>query len=43
MAQPGITAPIVSATSLTQLEDIMKAASITLDKQALSRLDRVSA
>ncbi len=43
MAQPGITAPIVSATSLTQLEDIMKAAMITLDKQALSRLDRVSA
>ncbi len=43
MAQPGITAPIVSATSLTQLEDVMKAASITLDKQALSRLDRVSA
>jgi len=43
MAQPGITAPIVSATSLTQLEDIMKAATITLDKQALSRLDRVSA
>jgi aryl-alcohol dehydrogenase-like predicted oxidoreductase len=43
MAQPGITAPIVSATSLPQLEDIMKAATITLDKQALSRLDRVSA
>ncbi len=43
MAQPGITAPIVSATSLAQLEDIMKATEIKLDGQALSRLDRVSA
>jgi len=43
MAQPGITAPIVSATSLAQLEDVMQAATVSLDKQALSRLDRVSA
>jgi aryl-alcohol dehydrogenase-like predicted oxidoreductase len=43
MAQPGITAPIVSATSLRQLEDVMKATTITLDKKALGRLDRVSA
>jgi aryl-alcohol dehydrogenase-like predicted oxidoreductase len=43
MAQPGITAPIVSATSLKQLEDVMKAPMIALDKSALDRLDRVSA
>lgn len=42
MAQPGITAPIVSATSLAQLEDIMAAADLTLDAAALSRLDRAS-
>jgi aryl-alcohol dehydrogenase-like predicted oxidoreductase len=43
MAQPGVTAPIVSATSLKQLEDVMKGAAITLDRKALDRLDRVSA
>lgn len=43
MAQPGITAPIVSATSLAQLQDVMKTTAITLDRKALDRLDRVSA
>lgn len=43
MAQPGVTAPIVSATSLIQLNDIMHAATIKLDAKALDRLDRVSA
>ncbi len=43
MAQPGVTAPIVSATSLAQLQDVMKGAAITLDRKALDRLDRVSA
>jgi aryl-alcohol dehydrogenase-like predicted oxidoreductase len=43
MAQKGITAPIASATNLTQLADILRAAEITLDRAALDRLDRVSA
>ncbi len=43
MAQKGVTAPIASATNLTQLADILRAAEITLDRAALDRLDRVSA
>jgi len=43
MAQPGITAPIVSATSLAQLDEVLRSAEITLDRKALDRLDRVSA
>lgn len=43
MAQPGVTAPIVSATSLAQLEDVLNAAEISLDHAALDRLDRISA
>jgi aryl-alcohol dehydrogenase-like predicted oxidoreductase len=43
MAQDGITAPIVSATSLAQLDEILRAAELSLDKAALGRLDRVSA
>jgi aryl-alcohol dehydrogenase-like predicted oxidoreductase len=43
LAQPAITAPIVSATSLAQLDDVLDAAKITLDKEALARLDKASA
>ncbi|QSA97063.1 aldo/keto reductase [Methylococcus sp. EFPC2] len=43
MAQPGVTAPIVSATSLAQLEDTLRSAEISLDRTALDRLDRISA
>jgi len=43
IAQPGVTAPIVSATSLKQLEDVMQATEIKLDARTLGRLDRVSA
>jgi aryl-alcohol dehydrogenase-like predicted oxidoreductase len=39
MARPSVTAPIASATSLTQLKDIMKAASIKLDRDAIAKLD----
>lgn len=42
LAQPGVTAPIVSATSLAQLEEIMAAPGLVLDAPALSRLDRAS-
>ncbi|HUZ64268.1 MAG TPA: aldo/keto reductase [Acetobacteraceae bacterium] len=43
VARPGVTAPIASATSLAQLEDLMKAARLTLDPAAIDQLDRASA
>lgn len=42
MAQPGITAPIASATSLAQLEELVAAARLRLDDEALRRLDEAS-
>ena len=42
MAQPGITAPIASATSVLQLQELMGAARLVLDADALADLDRVS-
>ena len=43
MAQPGITSPIASATSLDQLHELTAAAQLTLDAKALARLDQASA
>ncbi|MEJ0094247.1 MAG: aldo/keto reductase [Methylocella sp.] len=43
LAQPGVTAPIVSATSVKQFEETAKAATIKLDAQALQLLDKASA
>jgi aryl-alcohol dehydrogenase-like predicted oxidoreductase len=43
IARPGITAPIASATSLAQLEDLVKAASLRLDAEAIGALDQASA
>lgn len=43
MAQPGITAPIASATRLSQLQELMGAARLVLDAEALSSLDAASA
>ena len=42
MAQPGITAPIASATQVTQLKELLGAASLVLDAEALAALDRAS-
>jgi len=42
MAQPGITAPIASATSLPQLEELIAATRLSLDSAALDRLDAAS-
>ena len=42
MAQPGITAPIASATSLPQLEDLFAATRLKLDPATLARLDVAS-
>lgn len=43
IAQPGLTAPIVSATSLEQLNEIMAAARLELDGDDLALLDGASA
>jgi aryl-alcohol dehydrogenase-like predicted oxidoreductase len=40
--QPGITAPIASATSLAQLQSLINAATLQLDAAALALLDEVS-
>ena len=42
-ARPGITAPIASATSLAQLEELLKGAQLKLDKASIAELDRASA
>jgi aryl-alcohol dehydrogenase-like predicted oxidoreductase len=42
MAQPGITAPIASATSVPQLEELIAATRLQLDSAALDRLDTAS-
>lgn len=39
MAKPGITAPIASATSVAQLEELMGAARLVLDADAMRALD----
>lgn len=43
MARPSITAPISSATSVEQLEDLIAAADLTLSPDQLARLDDASA
>jgi aryl-alcohol dehydrogenase-like predicted oxidoreductase len=42
MAQPGITAPIASATSLPQLEELFAATRLQLDAAQLEQLDAAS-
>lgn len=41
--QPGVTAPIASATSLSQLESMVRAGSLELSADDISRLDAASA
>ncbi|WP_343735902.1 aldo/keto reductase [Acidovorax sp.] len=43
MMQPGITAPIASATSVAQLHELVKATQLQLDSDALAQLDAASA
>ena len=43
MAQPGLTAPIASATSVTQLQELMGAAQLSLSAEDLKALDAASA
>jgi aryl-alcohol dehydrogenase-like predicted oxidoreductase len=42
MARPGVTAPIASATSLAQWRDLAAAATLTLDRPAMDRLEAAS-
>lgn len=43
IAQPAITAPIVSATKVEQLDDLVAAVKLKLDRDALAELDAASA
>jgi len=43
MARPAVTAPIASATSLDQLEDLIGAAGLRLDDAAMEKLESASA
>lgn len=43
MARPGLTAPIAGATSVEQLHELLGAARLSLDAEAIAQLDRVSA
>ena len=43
MAQPGIAAPIASATDEKQLESLVAAAELKLDRAALEKLSAASA
>ena len=43
MARPAITAPIASATSLEQMEDLIASARLKLDAEAIKALDSASA
>ena len=42
LAQPGITAPIASATSVKQMDDLFAATRLQLDAASLNRLDAAS-
>ena len=43
MAQPGVTSPIASATTLEQLQDLVRASQLRLDGEVLALLDGASA
>jgi aryl-alcohol dehydrogenase-like predicted oxidoreductase len=43
MARPTITAPIASATSLNQLQDLIYATEISLAQEEMDKLDKASA
>ena len=43
IARPSVTAPIASATSLSQLDSLVKATQLNLDKESIQLLDTASA
>ena len=42
MARPGLTAPIASATSVAQFEELAGAAALSLDAATLAAIDAAS-
>jgi aryl-alcohol dehydrogenase-like predicted oxidoreductase len=42
MTRPGVTAPIASATNLDQLKELLRAAEVKLDAEAIAALERAS-
>jgi aryl-alcohol dehydrogenase-like predicted oxidoreductase len=42
IARPSVTAPIVSATNLEQLAELVEAAEIELDADSIQKIDAVS-
>jgi len=43
MARPGVTAPIASATTVDQLQELLRAVTLKLDAEAIRALDEASA
>ena len=43
LARPSVTAPIASATSISQLDSLVKATELQLDEEAIALLDKASA
>jgi aryl-alcohol dehydrogenase-like predicted oxidoreductase len=43
MARPSITAPIASATSVEQLNELAQATRLELDREAIEKLNKASA
>jgi aryl-alcohol dehydrogenase-like predicted oxidoreductase len=43
ISRPAVTAPIASATNLEQLDELIRAATVTLSVESNQRLDRASA
>lgn len=43
IARPSVTAPIASATSVAQLQDLIKGAQLRLDRAAIEAIDKASA
>ncbi len=43
LARPGVTAPIVSATNLEQLQDLVAATRLDLEPSSIAQLDQASA
>jgi aryl-alcohol dehydrogenase-like predicted oxidoreductase len=42
MARPSITAPIASATSVEQLNELVQATALELDRESMEKLNRAS-
>jgi aryl-alcohol dehydrogenase-like predicted oxidoreductase len=43
MARPSITAPIASATSVEQLNELVQATQLELDRESIEKLNKASA